>query len=362
MATEIEGVNTEIATHPDDDLSLAEHEAKYNSRANGTVAPAADAESDPVPESPQDAPESPESDDQAEKAQRARDEKGRFLKASQEPPEAIPTEPHRKHRAEKDKATPADVPRIRALTDQVRQRDEAKASTEAENAELRLRLERLEQAQSSPRPSPPPVQASPPPDDEPVYDRPEPQLEEFAGYPDPYQAHLRALVQWDREREAYIATFKHQKAAAAKQVETWQQAYEQRAKAFAESHPDFNALMGRLRDVDVSPLLAASITLDEQGPALLYTLLQSPALLDELNFLTHGKDVNEGMVQRTRRLLASRAQSVVTGSDASPARTTPVAPDPLNPVRTGPTKPDARLLSDAASLRDHEAAYHRRRR
>lgn len=237
-----------------------------------------------------------------------------------------------RHRAESQKASAADVPRIQTLTKNWRQAEERAAQLES-------RLAAIEKAQPK---APDPAEIvfkTPAVSDAPQFSEPEPQLDDFADQGDPYGAWLRATAKYDRKREAWEAEHatsgQQREQQQVEAIQAIQARYSERLAHFIEKTPDFAAKLQTMGDRQIPSLASATIQMADNGPELLYALLQQPVLLDELFLMTEGKPVSQTTVETTRRWLASKVQAaapVATGSAALP-RFTP-APRPPSPVRS----------------------------
>jgi hypothetical protein len=261
-----------------------------------------------------------------------------------------------RHRAESQKATAADVPRIQKLTANWRQAEERAAQLES-------RLAAIEKAQPKP-PDPAELifKAPAAESDAPQFTEPEPQLDDFADHSDPYGAWLRATAKYDRKREAWEAEHATSGSKREQQqheaIQTIQARYSERLAHFIEKTPDFSAKLQSMGDREIPSLASATIQMADNGPELLYALLQQPLLLDELFLMTEGKPVSQTTVETTRRWLASKVQAaapVATGSAALP-RFTP-APRPPNPVRTSAVPTNDRPA--VGSILEHAKQYRR---
>jgi hypothetical protein len=315
-----EPVTEQPVTQPDES-SLSDHEASYSREAR------IDAR---------------ESDEQATPAETVtqtveRDKEGKFAKPS-------------RHRAPKDVAGPADVPRIRELTRKLRE-------AEAEVVKLR-----------TPAASPGTAAASP--SAEPVAKPSWKAFEEQIGekYPD-----------WGSAQDAYNDArdeYREQQAkkdSASSQLTTADTAakdarkavledYHARVTEFAKAHPDFQQKLDAAGDLTLPPVLTEMLITADNGPDLVYHLATHPDVLDEIALLAVNLPVNEQSVALLhRRLTKVTAQAVNTGSVAGTLKSlTP--PRPPNPVRTGPMNTGDDPPGDESSLAEHEKAYGRRRR
>lgn len=307
-------------------MSLSEHESTFvhpESPAPET------AESDTVPEPVVTDTAQPETDQ--ERIERERDEQGRFSKT--------------KHRAKSQHATPADVPRIQALTKKLREaEDRAKA---------------LEERLKTPPPAPK-VEAPKP------FDAKEPQYEDFANEPDQYQAHMRALAAYDRQKETadsqrtqYEETQKREIAARNAQRDEWfktrHEAHSARMETLFTSNPQAEQIIADA-DVLMTPTMVAALLASDNSDQIALKLAQDPDLVDDLVVLTDGKQPSSDLVARVQRRMNRGLQVVNTGSTA-PAPVVTAPPRPPNPVRTGVMKAADAPPGEDASLSDHERAY-----
>lgn len=310
---------TPVAPVPDD-ASLADHEAAFG---RTKAEPSDDADDDAKPD-------------------RARDPKsGQF---SDKP----------RHRAQSQKARAEDVPRIQELTKRHR---EAEARAEAAEA----RAAALEAKQKPEAPA--------------AFTDAEPTIEQFANEPDPYAAWTRALAKYDRKKETHEERAQSAEVAAkaretqardaeATRAKTEQNGYQGKLETFVSEHPDFGTLLSKWGDengTDIPPALVAAFWRLDNGPEVVYSLLQNPLVFDEMILLADGKPVTDAHVATLQRLLTSktRAQAARTGSVA--AITHSLAPRPPNPVRTGPMRSSDTPPTDESSLADHEKFYGARR-
>lgn len=283
------------------------------------------------------------------------------------PETAAPESPTR-HRAQSQKASPADVPRINQLTKKLRE-------AEAELAKYR----------SAPQPAPAPER----PTQETAGDRRRTQPD--AAQPshakefefDSFEAYLEKHpdsdpnTSYDRYRRAELQAFyawqtaqsqQESKRTAAEQALTDAEtalltAHNTRMKAFIAVTPDYDEKFKAAAEYgsDVPPLLGRAIIEDDKGPQILYHLLTHPSLLDEMRLLTDGKAISESSVATLRRRLQSFVQAAPTESAAGP-RFTHIAPRPPNSVRTGPLNTGPELPGDGASIAAHAKAFGPNRR
>lgn len=255
----------------------------------------------------------------------------------------------RRRRAQSQQASADDVPRIRELTKKLRTvEDELKAL-------------------KAPKPPAPPAKA-----DEPKpFLKAEPKREEFYGTDDPETHFLRSLTAFDREKAAHEqamaqakAKAEAQEAQAKAEYEQWlqhtAQTYQEKVRAFEAETPDFKAVMAKVPAEPVTPLLAAVLLADDNGPAIAYHLAKHPALYDEVQVLTASSPVTAQTVAHLQRMLHSRREAAKTGS--APARPTYTPPKPPNPVRTGSVQTLDEPPGEGASIADHARYYGPQRR
>ena len=336
----------------DDSGSLSDHEATWNRKRGDTPLP---------PATPTEPPSVDLDSDAKEVAEAAREE-------ATDP--SLRYRPKEKHRAQKDKARPEDVPRIKELSgklkDLEKERDEWKTKWET--------------AQTRPTESAAPARI----------ETPAAVSEKFTfaafdkwleanptGDYDAWQdAKLDARDTW-RDQQQHARTVKQQEDARAQQTQTqaqqfYQQAtqkYQERRVAYEQAHPDrvaafqpaaVGALDQRLPG-PAKPLIEATIMLAENGPDLLYTLQQRPDLLAELALFSDGKPATEQYVAMATQWLQARVQPGTTAAGAAlKAHKSP--PKPPTAVRTGPMTTGTEPPGDGASLADHEAFYTKKRR
>ncbi|HJP60594.1 MAG TPA: hypothetical protein VJ865_11355 [Gemmatimonadaceae bacterium] len=282
-----------------------------------------------------------------------RDEKGRF---------------RQRHRARSQQASPEDVPRIAALTKQLR---ETQAQFEA------FKREREEAQAAAKKVAPPPERPKLPDASAVKFEDKEPDINDFADQPDPYASWLRAVSAYDRKKEAferYQERLKQHTEQSTKQhdenfkkwTEERQAEHDARLSAYLKTAPDAVAMMDKIKDMPVTPIIVAAIELSEQGPQFMHALAKNPELVDELYMLTDGKQVgdplNNPLVAIVQRRLSARMQAAQVGSAAQPVKTYTPAPRPLNPLRTAPQTPSDQLPDDDDSLEAHERAFVAKRR
>lgn len=281
----------------------------------------------------------------------------------------------RRHRAKKDAATPEDAPRIRELTAAQKraeeERDRYKADLEAAKKALEARQGPIA-LPTTLTPTPTPIAAPTPtsPAEGPVFSEPEPQIEDFATEANPYQAHVKAVVAWDRrkatfEREQREAGERQQATERARQQEDAADdaAYQARVQTFQAQRPDFNHVLAEAEAQipHVPKVLIRALKKRDNGPELVYNLVRQPDLYAELFLLSVNAPDDTVGLATTQRLLNSfqrRILSGPTGADVVPAPSLSV-PKPPTPVRTGPMTNGDTLPGDDDSLEAHEKAFFR---
>lgn len=298
----------EATQTPELEGSLAEHEAQFGDPARR---PAAE----------------PEPDADPPRAARDRDDQGKFVK-----PE--------KHRAKSQQAGPVDVPRIQALTKQLR-------DAEAERDALRARV-----APTSPPPAAPllevPRGTSPA-----VAATPDkPKIEAFTDYGD----YVEALADWKIAQARTADRAAQQQEAEQTRITT---AWRTRIEAAKDRYPDFDAIaLQAPTTIPQGSLIDAWILEDTSGADVLYSLQKDPSELSRILALPIFEQV-KALSLLAQRLSPSREPAVKTGAAATTPR--PPAPRPLTPVRTSAMPAADEPPGDDASLAEHEKFFSRRR-
>lgn len=302
-----------------------------------------------------------------------------------EPPPDVPT-PERKprHRAPSHVAKSKDVADIAALTKQLREAEDA-ITVERKDGEsdrvfqLRKRAE-IARLAAKPAPFAPVIERQEPIRQAPIVAQPsaftekEPTIDQFKDSPDPWLALSRAVSAYDRRKEAFDsaqethkATFKAQEDTFNREINDGIRAHAQRAKSFADSRPDVQALFAAEAakppqdQIQLTLAVRGAIEFHERGPEMVVALLQNPELADELFLLTTGRAVGDprtdSLVATVRRRLLQRISGVGSGSPA-PLRPVKLAPRPPNPERTVPQTPRDTSPSDApGSLAEHRRQF-----
>ena len=257
----------------------------------------------------------------------------------------------KRHRAEKDKASKADVPRIQELTRKLREAEAKLAEKGTASAP--------EPAQTV---SPPAPGRGASPATLPGL-RPKPSEDEVGGKYESYADFVEDLSDWRAEaRDAQAKVAKETEAAQAteaKRMERFQtahKAYNERAAAYVKQVPDFPEKVAKLGTLKLGPLSLALMELDN-GPALVDTLVSTPHLAIEASNFWGDKPTSDDYVALATQWLTSRVQPGSTGAGAVTSSQS-AAPTPPTPVRTGAMTLGDRPPGDDASIRDHERAYY----
>jgi hypothetical protein len=326
----------------EDSGSLADHEAQFQPK------PGQERVSLPAVSEPEAKPQ-PAVSDHSEEADEA-------LAATIDPSLSLP-KPKEKHRAEKDKARPQDVPRIKELTRQLKEAQEKlAAATKAPAA----------QPDAMPVVAPPaPVRAAASPVGEkfsyPTYDAAVAQNPNLT-WDDWNDAKAEARMEWRDQRNSQLLQIhaREQQELNARQGEL--STFYTRRDSYLQEHPDRAPYFdpNRLAQVPATPVMERLLKISPNGPELLYTLQQRPELLNGLVLLTDGKPASDGYVGLATQWL--QAQLVTGNTAAVPAEKTRQPPRPPTAVRTGPLKTGQEPPGEGASLADHEAFYNTRRR
>ena len=359
----------------DDSLSLRDHEATF---------PGKDARRRPEPD-PEAGTEPSSSSRRPGLDQAAKDAADEDLANSQDPMRRFRTEPEgakprERHRAKGDRAKPEDVPEIQTLTAQLKAKeDELKALKPTADSEaprvvnLRRQIRGLEAEIADARPRPAATTTAPPDEKPPTWDRKEPQFDDFkkdpAKYPDPYAAWLRASAVYDAEKLQFERDEKNGVTAKAKAAQEAarlvQTQFAQRRDTFKAAHPDYEtkwkaAIAG---GYEIPPVVTRVVLTDDNGPALVYSLLHSPAEMDRLMTLYEDKPVTAGLTARVRReLLAFHQRQAAGSTGAAPAQARTRTFTPPTPVRTTPIQTGEEPPDEGSSLAEHERFYSRDKR
>lgn len=262
---------------------------------------------------------------------RARDESGRFTKPAEGDPRKDPQAKKLKIQDE-----------INALSKQKGETQRERDSIAAEIAVLKAERDALKPA--SVEPKPPPVKAP----SFPSYDA----WSAEEGHTDlSYDDYIDARADFrieQREQKAHAERAEHE---ARTSHETAWKPYRDRRAAFKADHPDFETVIARGADVQVSPAMAEAIQTSDHGPALQYYLAQHMDEAREIAGLS--------MVAAVRKL-----DALITSLSAASTVTTDAIPHtqadaPLKTVGASPTASSRSVESVAAG--SDAAAYRRAR-
>lgn len=281
-----------------------------------------------------------------------------------------------RHRARSQEASPEDVPRIRKLSTDLRDRDEQLAARDKRIAELEARLTPSRPPTSSvteprsPGPAAPPRVAGDDPSRTatPEPTRPKPSEDEVGTKYKTYADFVDDFSDWkDEQREAKRTLADQARQSQDNQALVQQafykghEAYAAKLVEFRKTHPDYDALAKQHEHTQMPPVAHAALLFHDNGPALVYYLFQHPDVLAEVHFVLDGKPLTHENVAHATRWLTSRTQAATTGS-AAPTPPVTLGPRPPNPVRTGPMKTTDDAPDDDSSIADHEKWLKQRRR
>lgn len=319
---EVAEVETQTEAQPVEVLSVTAHANRYSEKGKEAAAAA-------------EAAETPEQKTARQElaAQQKRDrETGQFDKGKV------------RHKAESQKATPADVPRINQLTARAKTAEERAERAERELAELRAAggtKKEIAQAEQKVETAIERVSPSTFTEPEPTEDDPK-----FAG---DYGKYLRAVSAWEG-RKAYHEA-KHadrieaEKATKQQTEREAQKAWTGRMEAARDRYDDFDTVAFASQpawlDKNDKPLrhgvaLDSWIMEHRSGPDVLY-YFQSEKNRQELDSLLAKPMIEQldHLALLSQRLLpSSSSQAGVTGSAAGRTHTVVLPPKPPNPVRT----------------------------
>lgn len=326
--------------------------------------PVAPATPDRIPEAP---PEPTAEETSVASHAAAFDPQRPLSRESDDQPEAVAgltqtlDKPKERHRAQSQKAGPADVPRINELTRKLRE-------AEAELARFRSTPAQTPPAQTeAPKPA---AVAKPAEAPTAGFTEKEPILDDFMQESDPYSAWQRAVGKYDRRKERWEEQQTAQAAAqttqATERLQQQYQAHTTRLSAFVATHPDFakKVQASDAANREMPDLLQRAILEDDNGPAMLYAFASDPVFYDEMHLLSDGKAITESSVAILRRRLnaqLNRTQAAATGSAAA-MPTTSWTSRPPNPVRTSPLQTGDDPPGDGHSLAEHAKHYSPKRR
>lgn len=254
--------------------------------------------------------------------------------------------PQPRHRADSQKASPEDVPKINEYTKRLREAEkeigiEQQPGESQRVFELRRRAEMAERVRDANKAKvAAPVMAEPPPRAVAMpqeFTEPEPKIEAFADQSDPYAAWVRACNKWDNKKEAFESAKTQAVASHADAIQSHRNAYGQRLTAHYEAHPDAKAVIAAAPHASVNMPIAmeAAIVLSDDGPAFTEHLARHPELFDEIYVLSEGRQPSPSLVAHLQRKMSERAQAASTGA-AAPRMTVTPAPRLPTPVKTTP--------------------------
>lgn len=277
-----------------------------------------------------DAAVDPLDDDAEEADETGRDEHGRFRP---------------RHRAESQKASAKDVPRIRELTKRLRE-------AETQIAALKTSKPPAEPALEPPKAHQPST-----------YTVRMPVLDDFAKEEDPYLELAAAKAEWKIDKKQHEKAeadaqakadtdAKNYEETGAKRLDGLMAAHTARMEALVKANPAHAETLKALNGAQSTPLLGAAILSSDKGAEFVLEFARHPLLLDEMILQTEGKAVTEASVAALQRILLARLQAAPTGSAETIAPRRP-DPRPPNPVRTGPMKTGDTPPGDDDSLEAH---------
>lgn len=177
-----------------------------------------------------------------------------------------------------------------------------------------------------------------------------PQAEQYADH----DSYITAKARYEAQQLLQERDQQTQQQRQREQQQTFQQQLVDRVQAFAQAHPDYDAVIASGFRGKVAPHVDQAVTLLPDGPALAYALAQQPEVLQRLNTLPPPQ-----VIWELARLLPQAPPA--TGESAPPATTPPAngtrpppLPEPMRPVGGGgsPSPPGFR---EDASQEDYRA-------
>lgn len=233
-----------------------------------------------------------------------------------------------KHRAKKDEASPEDVPRIRELTREKRTAEERAERAERELAQLRAQgAPKREIAKAESR-----VDAAG------GFSEPEPK-EDDPKYAGDYGKYMRDVAGWEG-RKAYHGAKQAERDAAEKTSRETEQReimtkFGQRVDAAREKHDDFDAVaLETPAPWATNSFLDAFITEDDNGPEILYYLLQSKNRQELDALLTKPVLAQAKHLALLSQRFAPESTEQTGSTEAVASRTIVLPPKPATSVRT----------------------------
>lgn len=255
-----------------------------------------------------------------------------------------------RHRAQSQKATAADVPRIAELTKNWRAEQERASKLEAELSQLRSSSTQLR-------------------NEAPAATRTKPSEDEIGAKYQTYADYVEDLADWKYEQRRAAEKAESDKTTQASQQEAATreviQTFASRVSEFVKTTPDYHEKVNAAAELDNAiPLsLERALMLHDNGPAIVYHLATHPQQFDEMRLLAASVPLDQASVALLQRRLSAYTHTQA-GTTGSAAVQTPavVAPRPPNPVRSGSMSTGDDLPGDESSLAEHEKAYNRPRR
>lgn len=141
-----------------------------------------------------------------------------------------------------------------------------------------------------------------------------------------YEADLTAY-----NREMFQAELRAENAA--KEQLKMEQTWEQKKEAFKAETPDYDEVLNRSADVEITDTVKAAIYESEIGPQLVYHLAANPEVAAHLRTLSLASQAREiGRIEAS--LLKPSAGTAKPSAQASKA------PAPISPIKSGTSTPD----------------------
>lgn len=332
----------------EDTGSLSDHESTFSGGKGVEVAARVPAAAPSLPEPVEEQEPVPQTAEEE-----ARDPNGRFR-----------TQPKgQRHRAQSQKAGPADVPRIAELTRKLREAEEKLAAqTVQPRAPEPVLPQPVAPVASRTAPAAHPEKFAYPSYEKALEGNPS------LSYDDWQDGKLDAWGIWrDGIKEQQTAKAAEERrahdadVAEYQRVQGLQTSYQQRVASFIKTAPDFQARIDAAKDAYVPGVFMQAIQTAENGPQLVYTLTQRPDLLAEMHLIGDGKPVTPQTVAAATLWLTTRVQAGITGAAVTAATRKP-ASRPPTPVKTSPLQTGAEPPDEGATLASHEQFYHKPRR
>lgn len=146
--------------------------------------------------------------------------------------------------------------------------------------------------------------------------------------PDDFTTHadfVKALTKWEVAESRKAERAEADKAKVLTERQQVVKAYEEREKAFAKEHDDYQEVLDGVTDIQASPAMIEAIVTSEVGPALAYDLASNREEFERISKLSPGAAAREmGKIE---------ARLTSQGSEGKkPEPKTTKAPKPLDPV------------------------------